>query len=118
MKHVSIRTLFAVTVASVIGLGPADAQQARPAAAPPMTSGTAATTALSVDELEQVFWLCDWRSMLEALDAGSYAVCAATADELKARRFGGDFDRMLAWWRQNKPAEHARIGAARVSGSN
>jgi hypothetical protein len=36
-------------------------------------------------------------------------VCSAATEELKSMKFGGDFMALLAWWRGNKPAEHARL---------
>jgi hypothetical protein len=39
-------------------------------------------------------------------------LCASLSDALKQRRFDGDFERLLAWWRAHKAAEHARRGVA------
>ena len=63
---------------------------------------------VDVGELTSQFWECDARSTHEALSAGDGALCVMVADALKERLFDGNFDRMLAWWRASKDAEHAR----------
>jgi hypothetical protein len=40
------------------------------------------------------------------------AICSAVTDQLKHDKFGGDFQELLVWWRQNKPAEHQKLAAA------
>lgn len=62
---------------------------------------------LSVATLERAFWDCDALATQVVLPPSLGADCATLADELKRRRFGGDFERMLAWWREHKPLEHA-----------
>jgi hypothetical protein len=62
--------------------------------------------------LEALFWDCDLLSTQQALSGGDGALCAMAHDELKQRRFGGDFERLLDWWRSHKDDEHARRGAA------
>ena len=37
------------------------------------------------------------------LDAATYQRCSAVGEELLKRGFDGDFERLLAWWRQEKP---------------
>jgi hypothetical protein len=63
---------------------------------------------LSDAQLEDRFWSCDVLATTQVLPAHAAAQCAQWADELKQRRFGGDFDQLLAWWQARKPAEHAR----------
>jgi hypothetical protein len=36
-------------------------------------------------------------------------LCATVTQDLKDIKFEGDFDRMVVWWRENKPAEFARL---------
>jgi hypothetical protein len=63
-------------------------------------------------QLEVFFWDCDARATQEVLSAGAGAVCAMAHDELRRRRFDGDLERLLAWWRAHKADEHGRRGAA------
>jgi hypothetical protein len=63
---------------------------------------------LSDAALEARFWACDVASTHTALSAAEGAQCVRWQDELKQRRFGGDFERLLAWWRANKAEQHAR----------
>lgn len=58
--------------------------------------------------LERFFWACDYvgtnHGVLSAPDA-----CHGIVTELNARKFRGDFEALLRWWRANKPAEHRRL---------
>ncbi|MFT3819045.1 MAG: hypothetical protein QM750_15625 [Rubrivivax sp.] len=96
---------WAPGLALAAGTGDVHAQAARPAAA--------ALARMTVTELERAFWICDWTTTTSVLDADAFTACAATADELKARKFDGDFDRMIDWWRENKAAAHARLQTRR-----
>lgn len=68
----------------------------------------ATPTRLTDEALEARFWDCDARATVEVLSPGHGAQCVVWHDELKQRRFGGDFERMLAWWRDQKTEQHAR----------
>jgi hypothetical protein len=57
--------------------------------------------------LENAFWACDVAATRDALPLSAGAQCAIVSDALKERRFEGDFERLLAWWRDNKAREHA-----------
>lgn len=81
-------------------------------AEPPDGRARAHVKSHTVPELEQAFWVCDYGATTGRIP--DYGVCAAVYAELKQRKFGGDFDRLLAWWRQRKPAEHERL--ARTTG--
>jgi hypothetical protein len=61
--------------------------------------------------LERAFWVCDYTATMRGLDATPVDVCSAVTEELKNGRFGGDFLELLAWWRQNKLAEHTKLEA-------
>ncbi len=62
----------------------------------------------SDDALEARFWACDVASTHTVLSAAEGAQCVRWQDELKQRRFGGDFERLLDWWRAHKAEQHAR----------
>ena len=64
-------------------------------------------------DLERAFWFCDYAGTNGSVDSGTAVACTTITEELKIRNFNGDFDAMVAWWRQNKPAEHQAIEAAR-----
>lgn len=49
----------------------------------------------------------------QAATAGTAASCIARYETLKQRKFGSNFNAMLAWWRLNKEAEY-RVLEARV----
>jgi hypothetical protein len=87
-----------------IGLRSVQAQ-----AAVASTTREATAGARSISELESAFWACDYVATTRGVDATPVAICGAVYDELKTLKFGGDFGELLAWWRQNKPAEHERL---------
>jgi hypothetical protein len=60
-------------------------------------------------DLEQAFWACDHVASTRGPDATPVDFCAAVYDELKHRKFGGDFTALLGWWRVNKLIEHDRL---------
>ena len=64
--------------------------------------------ALSDEALEERFWDCDALSTVAALPSDEGVQCVLWTDELKQRRFDGDFVRMLDWWREHKAEQHAR----------
>jgi len=59
--------------------------------------------------LERAFWICDHAATTRGVDGDAAQLCVAVTEEFKQARFGGDFERLLEWWRQHKPAEHARL---------
>ena len=67
--------------------------------------------ALTGAELEQAFWICDYVATTRGMDATPIDTCVAVTDQLKMQRFGGNFDGMLAWWRQNRLAEHGKLAS-------
>ena len=60
-------------------------------------------------QLESIFWHCDYVATTKGIDATPVRECAAATRELRQVKFGGNFHRMLEWWRENKPVEHGRI---------
>jgi hypothetical protein len=57
---------------------------------------------VSVEALQRTYLECDRVSTHTLLDLGSAAHCSMVGEELKHRVFGGDFERLIAWWRANK----------------
>jgi len=76
-------------------------------------STAAASHAGAPSGLERSFWACDYAATVALLDGGTAAACSAIFEDLKKTRFNGDFDAMLAWWRQHKDAAHRALGEAR-----
>ena len=61
-----------------------------------------AVAALSLDHLKTSYLACDRAATEAVLDPLTYQRCAMVGDELLQRGFGGDFERMIAWWRVEK----------------
>ena len=62
--------------------------------------------------LEKTFWACDYAGTHGWVDSDTGILCSSVTQELKVRKFSGDYDALLAWWRQNKPAQHQLLSAA------
>ncbi|HET9653353.1 MAG TPA: hypothetical protein VFP36_14225 [Usitatibacter sp.] len=69
----------------------------------------------SLAQLEDAFWFCDYVATTQGVAAAPRAACRYVTEEVKRQKFGGDFDRFLQWWRDNKAAEYARIEHAQRS---
>jgi hypothetical protein len=70
-----------------------------PAAADPLRARLASA---SPEELKRVYLDCDRAATRSLLDLAVAAHCSMVGEELKHRVFGGDFDRLIAWWREHK----------------
>jgi hypothetical protein len=53
-------------------------------------------------DLERQFLRCSRESSERLLGFGEAAVCSIGFEALKKRKFGGDFEAMLAWWRLHR----------------
>ena len=105
------KTLALTLVATALtGFGPA----AQGEADAPLSSSTPAPLA----KLDRAFWLCDHAATTRGVDGDAAILCVAATEELKEKKFGGDFEQLLAWWRQNKPTEHAHLDRREESLAN
>jgi hypothetical protein len=62
-------------------------------------------------ELEKAFWICDHAATTRTIDTSMGIACSVITEELKVKHFNGDFEAMLAWWQENKPARHQALAA-------
>lgn len=67
---------------------------------------------LSIPELKRVYLACDVASSADRLGAHEAMWCSIIHEELKKRAFGGDFDQMLTWWREQHGAARSRTEAS------
>ena len=105
------KTLALTLVATALtGFGPA----AQGEADTPLSSSTSVPLA----KLERAFWLCDHAATTRGVDGDAAILCVAATEELKERKFGGDFEQLLTWWRQNKATEHANLDRREESLAN
>jgi hypothetical protein len=102
MKSIRIRHFLPTALACLSLLGPAHGGAQAP------SPHSVALKQWDDEKLERAFWDCDTRSTREVLSMADGVLCVTLSDELKQRRFGGDFTRLMAWWRAHKDAEHAR----------
>jgi hypothetical protein len=61
--------------------------------------------------LEKVFWACDYIGTTQGVAEAPVQLCVEATRTLEQEKFGSDFEAMVEWWRQNKPAEHAKLAA-------
>jgi hypothetical protein len=69
-------------------------------------------TELRLAELEKAFWVCDHAATIGLIDGSTAITCGSLTEALKQRKFDGDFNAMLAWWREHKNAEHLALAQA------
>ena len=53
-------------------------------------------------DLERLFLRCSRESSERFMGFGEAALCSIGFEALKKRKFGGDFNAMLAWWRLHR----------------
>lgn len=97
---------IALLLASAIG--PFDAHADQPANSP--RSFAAVDAHLPLADLEQAYWECDYAATTWGVSLGEGALCGVIYEELKRRKFAGDFQAVLEWWRQHKIAEYEALG--------
>ena len=99
MALITVATLMAAAAALTLAATPSRAQ-------------TTTSDPSGVARLERMFWACDHAASTRGVDAATMMACVDATEALKARKFGGDFDALMAWWREGKAAAHAAIDAA------
>ena len=57
---------------------------------------------LPESDLERLFLLCSRESSQRLMGFDEAALCSVGFEALKKRKFGGDFDAMVAWWRLHR----------------
>ena len=57
---------------------------------------------VDASQLKAVYLRCARDSSQRLLDFDEAARCSIAGEVLKARLFGGDFNALLAWWRQHR----------------
>lgn len=57
---------------------------------------------LPEQDLERLFLHCSRESSQRLMGFDEAALCSTGFEALKKRKFGGDFDAMLAWWRLHR----------------
>jgi len=63
----------------------------------------------SAEAMERTFWVCDYVASTRGMQFVSLDLCAAITDLIKTEKFGGDYEEMVEWWREQKPAQHRRL---------
>jgi len=102
-----VKVLPAILVLLVGALGGTVSHGQEPVIASPV--GDSVHGRLTPVDLERAFWECDYAVTTSGVGLGEGALCADIHEELKQRKFAGDFQAMLTWWQQKKVAEHRTI---------
>lgn len=99
--------IASTTLAAAIGM--ASASACAEGASAPAPSAVAAAGQQRAAVREKDFWLCDYVATTRGVQFTPMEYCGQVMDELKAHKFGGDYERLVQWWRDRKPAEHTKI---------
>lgn len=67
---------------------------------------------LSIDTLKAAYLACDRRMSSQRVDTTLAQRCGAIGEALQQRGFGGDFDRLIDWWRQERGADSTGVAIA------
>ena len=97
---------LAAACAMALAQSPGDAPDL--AAAPARDFGE-----VDLAQLERVFWVCDHAAATDGVDGPTGMACANATEELKQRRFDGNFSAMLRWWEGNKAAMYQALTQAK-----
>ena len=73
-----------------------------------MTDDGAFAERMTPAELKLVYLACDRASSTMLLTSHEAKKCSFVHEELKNRVFGGDFELMLAWWKEERDAAKDR----------
>ena len=76
-----------------------------------LTDATSGTS-----ELERLFWMCDYAATAGTLQANEVEMCSAVTNQMRLAMFAGDSEKLFAWWRLSKDAEHKILLGAAVIG--
>lgn len=106
LARVSLAALSLLLQGGAIAQEPEVSEPAFFAAASSREGSTAAPS------LERAFWICDHGAARETVDSQTAIACSEITEALKLAKFNGDYEAMLAWWQQNKAAEHAALEPA------
>ena len=63
----------------------------------------------NIAELEEQFWVCDYLGTRRGIEGPLGVTCGGNYEELKQTKFGGDFEKLVIWWRLNKIAQHQAL---------
>jgi invasion protein IalB len=97
MSRLPHRALVALSALSAL------AASVAATAAPPLPSDSDTAVAAADVERLQVWYLgCDHASRSAVLGRDTARACSLVAESLLRRGFGGDFERLLAWWRAER----------------
>lgn len=61
----------------------------------------------SIEALKTAFLQCDEASRQVAMDSGAAAHCSVIYERLKASAFGGDWEKLRAWWSEAQAGRRA-----------
>ena len=96
-------------VAAMFFQQPAHSETPTAEATAARSSSDGHASATKIAELEKGFWICDYLGTTRGVDGPHAITCGANFEELKQAKFGGDFEKLVAWWGLNKVAQHKAL---------
>jgi hypothetical protein len=65
-----------------------------------------------LDQIERLFWICDHTASTEGVTGVEGIACGEATEQVRLRKFGGNFEAMLVWWREKKGSMQQALGGA------
>jgi hypothetical protein len=65
-------------------------------------------TDVPLSTVEVEYWNCDYAASTGLLGFSEAAACSAIFEDIKARKFNGNFQEFMKWWNENKQKEHKK----------
>ncbi len=102
------KTILLSIAALMCGAAVAASQPVQPKVALPTAGDSVAerflpeVKAMGMPELEKTYWMCEGETKTGMLDLGDGASCSIVYEELKLRKFKGDFNAFMTWWKVEK----------------
>ncbi len=69
--------------------------------------------AIELADLEKAFWICDYEATTYGVGVVDAEACVIVTEGLKHLKFGGDFEAMVDWWRDQKYGVHDALERTR-----
>lgn len=111
----ALRAVMALSLLAACVMVLAQPHVVEPAAAAAPATAAREPAERDLKQLERVFWACDHAAATRGVDGAAGMACGSATEQWKQRRFNGDFDAMLAWWRENKVAMYQTLDRAERS---
>jgi hypothetical protein len=106
MKKTLLLSIAALVCGMALAASPQTAPPAPTATPKNVTEVPAVIAKLSLPDLEKAFWACEGGAKSGLVDMGSAADCSIVYEQVKERKFKGNFNTFMVWWKAEKVKQH------------